>query len=372
MKVLITGIDGFIGKNLRVHLTQCTDITLVPWTRNDPPHTLSDRLREVNWVIHLAGVNRSDDDTQFTAGNRDLTAQLTQAMTQLEKKIPLIYTSSIQATADNPYGASKKAAEEVVQQYAQSGAPVYIFRLPNVFGKWCCPNYNSVVATFCYNIARGLAIDIHDADTPLHLVHVDTVVYQLIAILKGAIPRQMWCHVQPVYQSTVGALANEIKAIADSRRSLVLPPTDGGFARALYSTYLSYLPPSDFTYALTAHTDERGQFAEIMKFQHNGQISFFTAHPGMTRGGHYHHTKTEKFLVIQGEALFRFRNIMTDEYYEVSSSAQTLQVVETAPGWAHDVTNIGVQELRVILWANEIFDHQAPDTYPIRVQQVGS
>jgi UDP-2-acetamido-2,6-beta-L-arabino-hexul-4-ose reductase len=321
-------------------------------------------LDGVDFIFHLAGVNRPKNVEEFTLGNTDLTSALCQATIQTKRLIPVIYTSSVQAELDNPYGESKKASEQVLMDFsAQTESPVYLFRLPNVFGKWCKPNYNSAVATFCYNIAHNLPVQINDANAKVRLVYVDDVVKHFMSIMDGALVDPGLNSVNPVYEVTVGGLAEKIQLFKDSRRSLITEPVGTGFDRALHSTYLSYLEPEQFSYQLVKHEDPRGVFVEMLKTKDSGQFSYFTAHPGITRGGHYHHTKTEKFLVLKGSALFKFRNVLTDDSYEIKTSDYVPQVVETAPGWTHDITNIGEDEMIVMLWANEIFDHDNPDTF---------
>jgi UDP-2-acetamido-2,6-beta-L-arabino-hexul-4-ose reductase len=282
--------------------------------------------------------------------------------------VPLVLASSTQAERDNPYGRSKLAAEEAVQALAQeTGNPCVIFRLPGVFGKWCRPNYNSVVATFCNNIARDLPIQINDPSASLRLVYVDDVVTALLAALNAPTSGCVQAQVEPEYKVTLGELANKIRAFNDGRSTLMMERVGTGFVRALYATYVSYLPSERFSYEVPQHADPRGVFVEMLKTPDSGQISYFTAHPGITRGGHYHHTKTEKFLVIKGEALFRFRHLLTNELVELRTSGDTPQVVDTIPGWTHDITNVGDDEMVVMLWANENFDRQKPDTVASKV-----
>lgn len=364
MKVLVTGSNGFMGNNLRVHLSERKDIAVVTFSRDDNLGSLVSKLEGVDFVFHLAGVNRPKNVEEFTLGNSDLTSSLCQAIAQTKRPIPVVYTSSVQAELDNPYGQSKQAAEQALMDFsAQSGSPVYLFRLPNVFGKWCKPNYNSAAATFCYNVAHNLPIQINDATAKVRLVYVDDVIKHFISIMDGALVEPGFSDVNPVYEVTVGDLAKQIQLFKDSRQSLLTEPVGTGFDRALHSTYLSYLEPEEFSYQLVKHEDPRGVFVEILKTKDSGQFSYFTADPGITRGGHYHHTKTEKFLVLKGNALFKFRQILTDEIYEIKTLGDVPQVVETVPGWAHDITNIGKDEMVVILWANEIFDRENPDTY---------
>jgi len=293
-----------------------------------------------------------------------LTRALCDALETANRNIPILYSSSIQAGLDNPYGKSKLEAERAIEDYAQkSGSAAYLFRLPNVFGKWSKPNYNSVVATFCDNIANNNSIQINDPNHLICLVYIDDVVKRFISSMDGAVEKNVFCDVSPVYEITVRGLADKIEAYKKSRENLVTKPVGIGFDRALHATYLSYLKPEQFSYSLGGYGDERGVFVEILKTKDSGQFSFFTAHQGVTRGGHYHHTKTEKFLVLKGQALFKFRHIVTNEYYELETTGNEPQIVETVPGWTHDITNIGDEDMIVMLWANEVFDRENQDTY---------
>jgi len=324
-------------------------------------------LEGVVVVFHLAGVNRPQDPEEFAAGNAGLTHALCDVLASLGRPVPVIYTSSIQAAYDNPYGASKRAAEDALFELQRSaGVPVHVFRLPNVFGKWCRPNYNSAVATFCHNIARGLDIQINDPSSPLTLVYVDDVIERYMQLMDGAqrvVDGDGFEVVTPQYTTTVGELARQIEAFRESRSALLTERVGTGLVRALYATYVSYLPTESFAYQVPQHEDQRGVFVEMLRTPDCGQFSFFTAHPGVTRGGHYHHSKTEKFLVIKGEAQFRFRHMQTGESYELLTSGREAEIVETVPGWTHDITNIGHDEMVVMLWANEVFDRDKPDTY---------
>lgn len=368
IRVLITGSNGFVGKNLTLRLSELAGFELTCFDRSDAPEALQGKVKNADAVVHLAGINRPKDVTEFTAGNADLTAQLCKAIKATGRHIPLLLASSIQAELANPYGESKRAAEKAVEQLsAQTGNPAVIYRLPNVFGKWCKPNYNSAVATFCHNIANDLPIQINDPSTPLKLVYVDDVVEAFVQALTQPMSGLQWGAVEPVYGIRLGELAAQIEAFKSCRTTLVSERVGTGLVRALYATYVSYLPPSKFAYDLVRHGDERGVFVEMLKTVDSGQFSFFTAHPGITRGGHYHHTKTEKFLVIKGSARFGFRHVLTNETYEVLTSGDVSQVVETVPGWTHDITNIGDDEMVVMLWANEIFDRARPDTFACKV-----
>lgn len=372
LRILVTGAQGFIGQNLTVRCGESGRFTVIPYGRGDDPARLRDLVAEADAVIHLAGENRPTDENAFDKVNAGLTRTLCDAIRGAvagsERRIPLILTSSIQAERDNPYGRSKLAAEEAVKALAkETGNPAVIFRLPGVFGKWCRPNYNSVVATFCHNIARGLPIQINDPDARLRLVYIDDVVNALLAAVETAAEGARFGTVTPEYEITLGELAAQIEAFARSRETLVTERTGTGLIRALHATYLSYLPVENFSYEIPQYVDPRGVFVEMLKTPDCGQFSFFTAHPGVTRGGHYHHSKTEKFLVIRGEALFRFRHLLTDELVELRTSGAKAQIVETVPGWSHDITNVGTDEMIVMLWANEIFDRAQPDTISSKV-----
>jgi len=371
MHVVITGADGFIGRNLRQHLAERSDVDVSLITRESSKDELRESLAKATHVVHLAGVNRPQNVKEFQEGNADFTAKICgilAAMARDEgKKIPLFITSSTQAALDNDYGISKRNGEIAAQRAAsESGFPLVIFRLPNVFGKWSRPNYNSAVATFCHNVARDTPIQVNNADAEITLVYVDDVVERILQLLDGAQPNpdlNGFEQVQPQYAIRVGYLAETIRGFKASRESLVTSRVGQGLVRALHSTYVSFLPTSEFSYTVPRHGDNRGVFVEMLKTPDCGQFSYFTAHPGITRGGHYHHSKTEKFLVISGQARFKFRQIQTGEEYELVTDGETAEIVETVPGWTHDITNIGDTEMVVMLWANEIFDREKPDTF---------
>lgn len=363
MKIVVTGAKGFIGKNLCVVLREHGYQDIVEVDRETSREELAHVLNEAEFVYHLAGINRPKDDTEFQQGNADLTCFITEQLQQLGKQVPLVVSSSTQAERDNAYGQSKRLAEQSVEQYGvNTGAAYYIYRFPNVFGKWCKPNYNSFVATFCYNTLNGLDITINDPSAPVTLVYIDDVCHSLISLLDGSASGG-FKSVLPEYQTTVGEVADLLRGFKDSRDNLVTENVGTGLTRALYSTFLSYMSPEQFSYAIPSYGDERGVFSEMLKTKEAGQFSFFTAHPGITRGGHYHHTKNEKFLVVKGKALFKFEHIATGERYELQTDSSSPRVVETVPGWSHDITNIGDEEMIVMLWANEIFDRKAPDTF---------
>lgn len=364
MKILVTGSNGFIGKTLLVRLAEEGDFEIVPFTRSDDPSLLSEKLKGVDAVVHLAGENRPVDPAAYMNVNGALTALLCDQIRAAGRPIQLIFASSIQAERDNIYGESKRAGETAIAGLADAveGQSCTIFRLHNVFGKWARPNYNSAVATFCHNIARDEPIQVNDATAELTLVYVDDVVDAVLHTLRNPDPGLSWGEVDPIYRTTVGEVAGLIQQFRNSRDSLVTERVGMGLVRALYSTYVSYLPVNAFSYEVPVHGDARGIFVEMLKTTDSGQFSFFTAHPGITRGGHYHHSKTEKFLVIKGHARFGFRHIITDEFHSLETKGDRPQIVETVPGWSHDITNVGDDEMIVMLWANEIFDRERPDT----------
>ena len=371
MKVLITGANGFVGKNLQLHLAERKDVQVVCFTRDDDVAQLSALLQGVHFVFHLAGVNRPQDPQEFVSGNVNLTQALCKAVCAVAKatgkKVPIVYTSSFQAGRDNAYGQSKHGAECALRDAARSHqVPVHIFRLPNVFGKWCKPNYNSAVATFCHNTARDLPIQVNDPAALVTLVYVDDVIERFVQLMDGAdaaLDADGFATVAPQYSTTVGELVRQIQAFKDSRTTLMTERVGTGLVRALYATYVSYLPVDSFTYTVPQHDDPRGVFVEMLKTPDAGQFSYFTAHPGITRGGHYHHSKTEKFLLIKGQARFKFRHMQTGQTHELVTTDEKAEIVETVPGWTHDITNIGNDEMIVMLWANEVFDRSKPDTF---------
>jgi UDP-2-acetamido-2,6-beta-L-arabino-hexul-4-ose reductase len=395
MRVLVTGGEGFIGKNLVVRLYERANTEVLSFTRGDNQKKLTTLIAQSDAIVHLAGENRPIDIADFARVNTDLTRTLCDTIVATGRTTPLILASSTQAEQDTPYGKSKLAAEQLVETFAEeTGNRVTIYRLPGVFGKWCKPNYNSVVATFCYNISRNLPIQINDANTTLQLVYVDDVVDHFIRFIDESInqhdilaetgvlvtarePKEtavragladrLFAKVKPQNTITLGELAEQISAFQRSRTTLISERVGTGFTRALYATYISYLPPERFAYDLPQYGDERGIFVEMLKTPDCGQFSFFTVHPTVTRGSHYHHTKTEKFLVLRGMARMRFRQMVTGETYEVTVSGNNPQVVDTIPGWVHDITNVGDSEVLVMLWANEIFDRQRPDCIPCEV-----
>lgn len=370
MRILITGASGFLGNNLKIRLKELGVHDISIFNHHDDINYLQQLVNNAEFIFHLAGVNRSISDDEFRVGNIDFTSLVCNFISESGKQIPIVFSSSIQADLCNVYGVSKLSAENALLDLnKKTNNPIFIYRLTNIFGKWSKPNYNSVVATFCHNIARGLPITINNPNSILKLVYIDDVVENFIGLLNTYQEvSEQYMNVDVEYTTTVGKLAETINRFNDSIKSGITLPVGIGLNRALYATYLSFLPKEKFVYNLTKNEDARGTFVEMLKTHDSGQFSFFTAYPGITRGGHYHHTKTEKFLVIKGVALYRFRHIITDEYYEVTVSSQDVKVVETIPGWSHDITNIGEDELVVMLWANEIFDINKPDTIGFKVK----
>ncbi len=367
MKVLVTGSNGFIAKNLIQFLSEKPEIEILKAHRETTDQEFEQSVLAADWIIHLAGVNRPLNEEEFAEGNTTLTEKIAQILQQAKKKTPVILSSSIQVERDNPYGKSKLGGEQALVALNQAqGNPVYICRLANVFGKWSRPKYNSAVATFCYNVANDLPLQIHDENAVIRLVYVDDVVETFWNILNGQQVEQIF-QVEPEYQITVGDLAKVLNGFKASRDTLITDRVGTGLTRALYSTYLSFFKPEQFDYSVPKYGDARGVFVEMLKTPDAGQFSYFTAHPGITRGGHYHHTKTEKFLVIKGKALFKFKHVVTGEFYELETQGNEPRIVETVPGWTHDITNIGDDEMIVMLWANEIFDRNKPDTYAMPI-----
>lgn len=368
MRVLVTGAEGFLGRNLRVRLAEIGRDEVLPIGRGVSDATLREAAESADVVVHLAGVNRPPDPSEYAAGNTGTTERLCATLAATGRKQPVIFSSSTQAALDNAYGRSKRGAEEALLAYAEAtGAHVHLFRLTNVFGKWSRPNYNSAVATFCHNIARGLPVTIHDPASPLHLVYVDDVVQAFLDVMERPHAGGGFREAGPVYATTVGEVVETLRAVHAGRETLVTPRVGTGLVRALHATYLSFLPTEAFAYSVPRHGDQRGEFVEMLRTLDSGQFSYFTAHPGFTRGGHYHHSKTEKFLVIRGTARFGFRHVVTGDRHEITVRGGEGSIVESAPGWAHDVTNIGDDELIVMLWANELFDRSRPDTIAMKV-----
>jgi UDP-2-acetamido-2,6-beta-L-arabino-hexul-4-ose reductase len=371
-KVLITGASGFIGRNLSAELGRQPELYQPMLADVDtPPQRLSEYLECCECVVHLAGVNRPQNESEFQQGNTDFTRLVLERLVALGNAVPVIMTSSIQAALDNPYGQSKRLAEEVVLAYGrQNQIPVYVFRLPNVFGKWCRPNYNSAVATFCHNIANGLPITVNDPEHDMTLVYIDDVLDLIKAALAGEMVPDAsgYCAVPVTHHVKLGAIAEKLHAFHAVKSTNVLPSLGDALDKKLYSTYLSYLPVDAFSYQPTRHADARGLFAEFFKTDGFGQFSVSTTKPGVTRGNHWHHTKVEKFLVVAGSATIRFRRVDDDAVLVYRVTGDCPQVVDIPPGYTHSIQNTSTSETLVtVIWANETFDPDRPDTYYLEV-----
>ena len=367
--ILITGAGGFVGKNLVATLRTAGYTDLMLFEKDDTPETLADYCRRAAFVVHLAGINRPTDPSEFYTGNAGLTDTLLADLEAAGNTAPVLVTSSTQAELDNDYGKSKRQAEEAIFAHRRrTGAAVYVFRMPGVFGKWCRPNYNSVVATFCHNVAHGLPIQVRDPAFSLPLVYIDDVVACILAAFDGQVMMDRSatpiCHMHPIHEVTLGRLAELIQGFAAGRTSLAVPDlAPGSFEKKLYSTYLSYLPSDQFSYPLEMHTDNRGIFTEFLRSPERGQVSINISHPGIVKGNHWHHTKNEKFLVVKGEGVIRFRNIFSREVIEYHVSGDKLEVVDIPCGYTHNIENVGTEDMVTVMWANEAFDPDHPDTF---------
>ena len=369
MKILVTGAKGFVGKNLTAELKNRGYTDLFEYDVDTPPEMLESYCKEAEFVFNLAGINRPKDPSEFMNGNFKFAERLFGLLKHYGNKCPVMISSSIQAELDNPYGQSKRAGENLAFAYAaETDANVLIYRFPNIFGKWCRPNYNSAVATFCYNIARDLPITVNDRSTVMSLVYIDDVVEELISALNGN-PHMdgEFCVVPVVYRVTLGEIADLIRSFRKSRENLMIPDMSDGFAKKLYSTYLSYLPEDGFSYPLTMHCDERGSFTEMLRTAERGQVSVNISKPGITKGNHWHHTKNEKFIVVSGEGLIRFRKVDGDEIYEYRVSGNKIEVVDIPCGYTHSIVNVGDTDMITVMWANECFDPDHPDTFYLEV-----
>lgn len=369
MKILITGAYGFIGKNLSAELKNRGECELLLCGRDTTDDELRSYALECDFVFHLAGINRPKREEEFMEGNRDFTDKLLSLLSENGKCPPVIMSSSIQAKLDNPYGRSKKAGEEAVLSYHEkTGADVYIYRLPNVFGKWCRPEYNSVVATFCHHIANGLPIRVNDRGTNLSLVYIDDVLKDFISVLYNEEKdtkrkSEIWRTIPVSYKITLGELADTICSFPEIRKNINVPDMGNELVKKLYSTYLSYLPEDKFSYPLNTHEDDRGSFTEFIRTPERGQFSVNISKPGITKGNHWHHTKNEKFLVVKGEGLIRFRRTGCEGVTEYRVSGKKLEVVDIPCGYTHSIVNVGNEDMVTLMWANEVYDPENPDTF---------
>lgn len=369
MKILVTGADGFVGKNLTAEL-RSRGHEIYYYELDCDHELLREYIRDCGFVFHLAGVNRSVDEGAFDVGNRGFTADLLALLRQHGNGCPVAVSSSIQAERDNPYGRSKRGAEEEAFAHAaKCGARVLVYRLPNLFGKWCRPNYNSAVATFCHNIARGLDIALNPDNPELTLCYIDDLLDEFMLALEGREHRgeDGFCYVPVTYQVRLFEIANLLWGFKRSRELLEIPDMADGFIRKLYSTYLSYLPPDQFSYGLKMNVDNRGSFTEFVRTPERGQVSVNISRPGITKGNHWHHSKNEKFLVVCGRGVIRFRQVGSDEVFEYFVSGERLEVVDIPCGYTHNIENLGDCDMVTIMWANEPFDPERADTYFLEV-----
>jgi UDP-2-acetamido-2,6-beta-L-arabino-hexul-4-ose reductase len=365
----VTGAKGFIGKNLVAELKNRGYKDIFEYDADSAFEKLICYTKICDFVFHLAGVNRPLQESEFMEGNFGFTSILLDLLKKHGNKAPILMTSSVQALQDNPYGKSKKAGEDLLLRYQEeAGTKVFVYRLQNIFGKWCRPNYNSVVATFCHNIAHGLPIEIRDRSHQMNLVYIDDVVKTFISAMEGKETgaKDGLYYVTDVNLITLGELADTLYSFKDSRNTQI-PDMSDPLTKKLYSTYLSYLPRDQFSYPLQMNEDSRGSFTEFIKTPDRGQVSVNVSKPGITKGNHWHHSKTEKFMVVSGEGTIRFRKIDEGEIFEYKVSGEKLEVVDIPPGYTHNITNTGTMDLVTVMWANEIFDPDKPDTYSLEV-----
>lgn len=369
MKILVTGANGFIGKNLIAELRNRKYDDIFEYDKDTDSTLLDVYCKEANFIFHLAGVNRPVVQSEFMEGNFGFTSDLLNTLKKYNNKAPVMISSSIQAELDNPYGKSKKAGEDLLFDYSkQTGTKVLVYRFPNVFGKWCRPNYNSAVATFCHNIARDLPILVNDPSVIMKLVYIDDVVNELINALEGNTNKvDMFWEVPVTHTITLGEIVELIQSYKKSREDKSIPNMADEFTKKLYSTYLSYLPEDKFSYELKMNIDQRGSFTEFIKTPDRGQVSVNISKPGITKGNHWHHSKNEKFLVVSGKGIIRFRKIDSDEIIECFVSGDKMEVVDIPTGYTHNIENLGDVDMVTIMWANEPFNPEKPDTYYLEV-----
>jgi len=367
--ILITGANGFIGKNLYFRLKEFDQYNLLCFDQNNSEDELKSFLKQADFIFHLAGVNRPKENSEFEKVNLGLTSQIVNELAALNKNIPVLISSSTQAMLDNDYGKSKKQAEDALLKFARNhSGNVFIYRLTNVFGKWSRPNYNSVVSTFCHNIAHNLPITINNPNAEVELVYIDDVINLLISHLEiKPLKESEIIEATPTFSVSLQNLADQIYAFRHSRNNLIIPNMDDPFIKRLYTTYLSYLPEDAFSYKPLERKDERGKLIELVKGNSFGQLFVSTTKKGIIRGNHYHHSKVEKFIVVKGSAIIRFKKIDSEEIINYSVSDDPIEVVDIPPGYTHHIENTGNGEMIVLFWANEVFNPDAPDTYYLSV-----
>jgi UDP-2-acetamido-2,6-beta-L-arabino-hexul-4-ose reductase len=369
MKVLVTGANGFIGKNLIIELRNQGYLDILEYDIETDPNLLDNFCSEAEFVYHLAGINRPKETSEFMTVNLGFTSVLLESLKRNGNSCPIMLSSSIQAELDNPYGKSKKAGEELLLAYGKENhSNILIYRFPNVFGKWCIPNYNSAIATFCYNITHDLPIMVNDRSSLMSLVYIDDVVHELVDALKGKENRVGdYCAIPESYSIKLGEIVDLLNSFKNCRTELSIPNMSDPFIKKLYSTYLSYLPENQFNYPLKMNIDNRGSFTEIFKTIDRGQVSVNVSKPGITKGNHWHQTKNEKFLVVSGKGVIRFRQIDSDKIIEYYVDGQKMEVIEIPVGYTHNIENLGEINLVTIMWVNEEFDPNKPDTYYLEV-----
>lgn len=369
MKILVTGAKGFIGKNLISELRNRSYTEIFEYDIDTELSVFEEFCRNADFVFHLAGVNRPKLESEFMENNFGFTSVLLNTLKKYNNTCPILISSSIQAELNNPYGESKKAGEDLMLSYGEeTGSKVLIYRFPNVFGKWCRPNYNSAVATFCHNIANDLPIQVNDSSVVMKLVYIDDVINELLNAVEGKENgANAFCEVPVVHTVTLGEIVDLVYSFKNSRKNISVPNMSDLFAKKLYSTYLSYLPQNDFSYDLITHENEKGSFTEFIRTPDRGQISVNILKPGIKKGNHWHHTKNEKFLVVSGNGVIRFRQIYSDEILEYFVSGDKREVVDIPTGYTHNIENLGETDLVTIMWANEPFDLEKPDTYYLEV-----
>lgn len=369
MKILITGANGFIGKNLVAELNNRGYQDLLLFDTETSLDLLDSYCKEADFVYHLAGVNRPEKPEEFMQGNFGFTSVLLETLKKFKNNCPVMLASSIQADLSNPYGESKRAGEELFFSYAlDTGSKVLVYRFPNVFGKWCRPNYNSAIATFCHNIAHDIPIQVNNRNTMMSLIYIDDLVNELINGLSENENRcGKFCEVLPIHQVSLGEIVDLIVSFKKNREERSIPQFSDSFTKKLYSTYLSYLPSDKFSYELKMNVDQRGSFTEFIKTPDRGQVSINISKPGIIKGNHWHHTKNEKFLVVSGKGVIRLRHVHRSEVIEYFVSGEKLEVVDIPVGYTHNIENLGLVDMVTVMWVNEVFDPTQPDTYYVEV-----
>lgn len=379
MNILVTGAKGFVGRNLVSQLHNIRDgkakyydiagqeINVYEYDIDSDPAELEIYCKDADFVFNLAGVNRPKDQSEFMKGHFGFASTLLDTLKKYNNTCPVMISSSIQAELDNPYGESKRAGENLMFDYAkETGAKVLVYRYPNLFGKWCRPNYNSAVATFCNNIAHDLPIQVNDPNVVMHLVYIDDVVDELIAALSGKEHYEgKFCVVPTVHTITLGGIVELLYSFKNSRSDLSIADMNDPLTKKLYSTYLSYLPTDQFSYPLKMNVDHRGSFTEIIRSKDRGQFSVNITKPGIIKGQHWHHTKNEKFLAVSGEGVIRFRDMRQENspVIEYHVSGEKLEVIDIPTGYTHNIENTGTVDLVTFIWCNECFDPNRPDTF---------